>query len=315
MTNFYPRDLVGYGNSPPDPKWPHGAKIAVQFVINYEEGSEYSIPDGDAKSESSMSETPGAGIGDRIRDFSIESIYEYGSRVGFWRLYRLFTARSIPVTIFGAALALERNPEAAAAIREAGYEVCCHGWRWTETARLTEDAERDLIHRAIVSLQRIVGERPFGWFCGRLGRSTNTRRLLVEEGGFLYDSDSYSDELPYWEEVAGRAHLVIPYALDTNDTKFAVAPGFSSGGDFGSYLTDSFDLLHREGDVAPRMLSIGLHPRLCGRPGRAVALERFLDHIQRHDDVWICRRLDIARHWIATHPSAQPLPGVRTPDT
>ena len=307
INDQYPRNLVGYGSKPPHPKWPNGAKVAVQFVINYEEGSEYSIPDGDARAETSMSETPGAGPGEGIRDFSAEFYCtNMGAESGFWRLYRLFTARRIPVTIFGAALALECNPEAAAAIRDAGYDVCCHGWRWTNTVHLSEGTERDLINRAIASLQRLLGERPLGWFCGRLGRSANTRRLLVEEGGFLYDSDSYSDELPFWEEVCGRAHLVIPYALDTNDTKFAVSPGYSIGSDFSEYLIDTFDLLYREGDTAPKMMSIGLHPRLCGRPGRFVALERFLDHVQRHDDVWLCRRIDIARHWMAVHPPAPP---------
>jgi putative urate catabolism protein len=299
----YPRDLIGYGAAP-NPKWPNGARLAVQFVINYEEGSEYSIPDGDVRAETSMSETPGAGPGEGIRDFSQESVYEYGSRVGYWRLHRLFTARQIPVTIFGAALALERNPEVVAAIRDAGYDVCCHGWRWNNVVHLHEEEERELIDRAVSSLQRLMGERPLGWFCGRLGRSANTRRLLVEEGGFLYDSDSYSDELPYWVNVGGRAHLVIPYALDTNDTKFAVSPGYTIGGDFSDYLIDSFDMLYREGDTAPKMMSIGLHPRLCGRPGRASALERFLDHIQRRDDIWLCRRIEIARHWMAVHPAS-----------
>jgi allantoinase len=305
----YTRDLVGYGRHPPHPQWPDGARIAVQFVVNYEEGSEYSIADGDSRSETSMSETPGIGVGSGDRDLSTESIYEYGSRVGFWRLHRLFIQRDLPVTIFGCALALERNPDAAAAIREACFDVCCHGWRWIDIYRLSEADEAAYIRQAVGSLERLMGERPVGWFCGRFGPSVNTRRLLVQEGGFLYDSDSYNDELPYWVTIQGKAHLVIPYALDTNDTKFAIAPGFGPGEDFFSYLKDSFDVLYREGESSPRMMSVGLHTRLCGRPGRALALERFLDYLQSHSKVWICRRLDIAKHWMAHHPAPGPSSG------
>jgi putative urate catabolism protein len=298
----YPRDLVGYGAHPPNPKWPGGARIAVQIVMNYEEGSEYSIPDGDGFSETYLTEVPGASLGPGKRDLIVESIYEYGSRAGFWRLMRLFAERDLKVTVFGAALALERNPQAARAIRDAGHEVCSHGWRWIGFQDMDEDEERDQMRRAIASLERTVGTRPLGWYC-RYAPSLNTRRLVVEEGGFLYDSDAYNDDLPYWTRVDGHPHLVIPYTLDNNDMKFSVAPGFTSGDGFFQYLKDAFDVLYREGKTHPKMMSVGLHTRLAGRPGRAAALERFLDYLLEHDGVWICRRVDIARHWIATHPA------------
>ncbi|MFB2917480.1 allantoinase PuuE [Aerosakkonema funiforme] len=301
MTTVYPRDMVGYGANPPHPKWPGDARIALQIVMNYEEGSEYSIPDGDDRSETYLWEVPGASMGPGNRDLIVESVYEYGSRSGFWRLMRLFAEREIKITVFGAALALERNPEAADAIVEAGYDICCHGWRWIGYHLLSEEEEREHIQRAIKSLEKTTGSRPLGWYC-RYAPSLNTRRLIVEEGGFLYDSDAYNDDLPYWVEVEGKPHLVIPYTLDNNDMKFSVAPGFNSGDDFFTYLKDAFDVLYKEGEVAPKMMSVGLHTRLAGRPGRTAALARFLDYVQKHEKVWICRRIDMAEHWIKNHP-------------
>ena len=298
----YPRDLVGYGANPPHPKWPGDAKIALQIVLNYEEGSEYSIPDGDDTSEIYLREVPGSSMGKGMRDLQVESVYEYGSRVGFWRLMRLFKEKDIQVTIFGAALALERNPAAAEAIVDAGYDICCHGWRWIGYHLLDEAEEREHIQKAVASLKKLTGDRPLGWYC-RYAPSVNTRRLIAEEGGFLYDSDAYNDDLPYWVEVEGKSHLVIPYTLDNNDMKYCVAPGFNSGNDFYTYLKDAFDVLYAEGETSPKMMSVGLHARLAGKPGRIAALARFIDYVQSHDRVWICRRLDIARHWIEHHPS------------
>ena len=299
----YPRDLVGYGANPPHPKWPGDAKIALQIVLNYEEGSEYSIPDGDDTSEIYLREVPGSSMGKGMRDLQVESVYEYGSRVGFWRLMRLFKEKDIQVTIFGAALALERNPAAAKAIVDAGYDICCHGWRWIGYHLLDEAEEREHIKKAVASLKKLTGDRPLGWYC-RYAPSVNTRRLIVEEGGFLYDSDAYNDDLPYWVEVEGKSHLVIPYTLDNNDMKYCVAPGFNSGNDFYTYLKDAFDVLYAEGETSPKMMSVGLHARLAGRPGRIAALARFINYVQNRDRVWICRRLDIAKHWIKNHPSA-----------
>ena len=298
----HPRDFIGYGAQPPDPRWPGGARLALQIVMNYEEGSEYAIGEGDPVSETYLTEVPGATVGPGKRDLIVESIYEYGSRAGFWRLMRMFGERKIPITVFGAALALERNPEAARAIAAAGYEVCSHGWRWIGFQDMSETEERAQMQRAVASLERSIGERPYGWYC-RYAPSINTRRLVVQEGGFLYDSDAYNDDLPYWVQVEGKPHLVIPYTLDANDMKFSVPPGFTSGEGFFAYLKDAFDVLYREGKTAPKMMSVGLHTRLVGRPGRAAALERFLDYVLEHEDVWICRRVDIARHWIATHPA------------
>jgi allantoinase len=295
------RDMTGYGANPPDPKWPGDARLALQIVMNYEEGSEYSIPDGDGVSETYLTEVPGASLGPGKRDLIVESIYEYGSRAGFWRLMRIFAERKLQITVFGAALALERNPQAARAIRDAGYEVCSHGYRWVGFANMNEAQERAEMRKAIASLERTIGERPYGWYC-RYAPSENTRRLVVEEGGFLYDADAYNDDLPYWVKVGEKNHLVIPYTLDVNDMKFSVAPGFSSPSGYFEYMRDAFDVLYREGATHPKMMSIGLHTRLAGRPGRAAALERFLDYVLEHDDVWICRRVDIARHWIANHP-------------
>lgn len=298
----HPRDFVGYGANPPDPQWPGGARLALQIVMNYEEGSEYSIPDGDGVSETYLTEVPGASLGPGKRDLIVESIYEYGSRAGFWRLMRLFAEREMHVTVFGAALALERNPDAAAAIRRAGHEVCSHGRRWVGFQEMSEAQERQEMRSAVASIERTIGERPYGWYC-RYAPSLQTRRLVVEEGGFLYDSDAYNDDLPYWVDVEGKNHLVIPYTLDVNDMKFSVAPGFSAPSGYFEYMRDAFDVLYREGKTQPKMMSVGLHTRLAGRPGRAGALERFLDYVKQFDDVWICRRVDIARHWIAKHPA------------
>ena len=297
----YPRDLIGYGANPLHPQWQGDAKIALQIVLNYEEGSEYSIPDGDDSSEIYLREVPGSSMGKGMRDLQVESVYEYGSRAGFWRLMRLFKDKDIPVTIFGAALALERNPEAVKAIVDAGYDICCHGWRWIGYHLLDEAEEREHIQKAVASIKKLTGERPLGWYC-RYAPSINTRRLIVEEGGFLYDSDAYNDDLPYWVEVAGKPHLVIPYTLDNNDMKYCVAPGFNNGNDFYTYLKDAFDVLYAEGETAPKMMSVGLHARLAGKPGRIAALARFIDYVQSHDRVWICRRIDIAKHWIEHHP-------------
>lgn len=300
MTEAYPRDMVGYGRETPDPKWPGGARLAVQIVINYEEGSENCILHGDAASEAFLSEMVGAAPLEGARNMNIESVYEYGSRAGFWRLHRLFTARGLPVTVYGVAMALERNPEAVAAMNEADWEIASHGYRWIDYQDFDEAEERAHMQKAIEIQTRVAGRRPLGWYTGRI--SPNTRRLVVEEGGFLYDADSYADDLPYWTTGYGRPHLVIPYTLDNNDMRFATAQGFNSGDQFFAYLRDAFDTLYAEGETAPKMMSVGLHCRLVGRPGRTAALARFLDHVSAHDDVWVCRRLDIARHWHEHHP-------------
>lgn len=291
--------MVGYGASPPHPRWPHDARIALQFVLNYEEGAERCVLDGDPASETFLSEmaSPAAFP---ARHMSMESLYEYGSRVGVWRVLRIFERRKLPLTVFGVALALERNPEATAAFVAAGHEIASHGWRWISYQDVDEHTERDHMARAVATIERLTGSKPLGWYTGR--DSPNTRRLVVEHGGFLYDSDSYADELPYWQVVAGKAHLVVPYTLDCNDMRFASSQGFAHGEDFFIYLRDTFDTLYRDGEHSPRMMSVGLHCRLAGKPGRSSALERFLDHAQRHDRVWICRRVEIARHWAAAHP-------------
>jgi allantoinase len=308
----YPRDFVGYGRKPPHARWPNGARIAVQFVLNHEEGAENSVLDGDPASETFLSEIVNAQAFP-MRHMSMESLFEYGSRAGLWRVLRAFEQRQLPLTIFGCALALKRHPEAVAAYRELGHEIAAHGLRWVSYQLVDEGTERSHIKEAVAMLQEVTGSAPLGWYTGR--DSPNTRRLVVEHGGFLYDADSYADDLPYWTNVtvgwgaAARVikHLVVPYTLDSNDMRFATAQGFNSGTQFFDYLRDSFDTLYREGDPAgldsPKMLSIGLHARVVGRPGRIAALERFLDHVQSHDHVWVCRRVDIARHWIATHPA------------
>jgi putative urate catabolism protein len=296
----YPRDLVGYGPHPPDPKWPGGARLALQIVMNYEEGGERSILHGDAESEAFLQEVAGMVPLPGVRNLQVESVYEYGSRVGFWRLMRMFAERGLPISVFAVGMALARHPEAAAAIVEAGHEVVSHGYRWIDYQFVDEEVERRHLRLAVESIERATGQRPLGWYTGRLG--PNTRRLVVEEGGFLYDADAYNDDLPYWEVVGGRPHLVVPYTLDNNDMKFAVPAGFATGEEWLAHVRDAFDVLYAEGADQPRMMSVGLHMRLMGRPGRAAALARFLDHVQRHDRVWICRRIDIARHWIAHHP-------------
>jgi len=294
------RDLIGYGANPPDPRWPNQARIAVNFVLNFEEGSEPSVLDGDAASEWGLTEYGATAPGVAGRDLGAEGMFAYGSRVGFWRIHRLFQERDLPMTVFGCALALERNVPAAVAIRDAGYDVCCHGWRWEKHFELPEDVERERIRKAVASIQSTIGERPLGWYC-RSTPSVNTRRLLVEEGGFLYDSDAYDDELPYWCRVGGKPHLVVPYGLSTNDAKFARG-AFGTGDDFFHYCRDAFDMLYQEGRTQPKMLSIGLHMRIIGHPARAAGLQRLLDHIGRFDGVWVTRRLDIARHWLEHFP-------------
>jgi allantoinase len=303
----YARDLGGYGAHPPHARWPNGARIALQFVLNHEEGAENCVLDGDPASETFLSEIVGAAAYP-MRHMSMESLFEYGSRAGLWRVLRAFERRRLPLTIFGVARALQRLPEAVAAYRELGHEIAAHGLRWISYQQMDEATERHHLAEAVAILQELTGTAPLGWYTGR--DSPNTRRLIVEHGGFLYDSDSYADDLPYWTSIAGATgripHLVVPYALDTNDMRFAAMQGFNSGTQFFDYLKDSFDTLYREGDPdgldRPKMLSVGLHARLCGRPGRIAALERFLDYVCRHDRVWICRRLDIARHWARTHP-------------
>lgn len=293
------RDFIGYGPNPPDPKWPEGARLALNFVVNYEEGSEPSMQDGEGYTETGLTESSTSSIGLKGRDLAGESMFEFGSRVGFWRIQRAFLERGLPLTVFGCALALERNPLAAQAIKAAGWDVCCHGWRWVRHFQLSEAEEREHIRRAIKSLEQTVGERPAGWYC-RYGPSVNTRRLLVEEGGFTYDSDYYGEELPFWQTVEGKPHLVVPYTLTNNDGKYAA--GMVHSDQWFGLVRDAFDVLYREGATQPKMMSVGLHQRLIGHPGRMAGLWRFLDHVQKHQDVWVARRLDIAKHWIATHP-------------
>jgi putative urate catabolism protein len=295
----YPRDLTGYGRTPPHAQWQNQARIAVQFVINYEEGGENCILHGDSSSETFLSEIVGAVPFQGLRHMSMESCYEYGSRTGFWRLYRMFGDRQIPVTVYGIAMALERNPEAVAAMLEADWEIASHGYRWIDYKYFSPEQEREHLQKAIAIHTEITGSRPLGWYTGRT--SEHTRRLVVEEGGFLYDSDSYADDLPYWDYSYGKPHLVIPYTLDNNDMRFATPQGFNSGEQFFAYLRDAFDVLYAEGEESPKMMSIGLHCRLVGRPGRAAALARFLDYVQSHERVWLCRRIDIAHHWHKHH--------------
>ena len=299
MSEPYPRDLIGYGAAAPHAKWPKEARVAVQFVLNYEEGAEQCVLHGDANSEVFLSEIIGAQSFE-MRHMSMESLYEYGSRAGFWRVIGEFDRRGIPLTIFGVAMALARNPEAVAAMIAGGHEIASHGWRWISYQHVDEATEREHIRLAVDTITELTGAPPVGWYTGR--DSPNTRRLVVEHGGFLYDADSYADDLPYWVEVSGRPHLVVPYTLDTNDMRFASPQGFNSGDQFYRYLCDAFDVLYAEGERAPKMLSVGLHCRLIGRPGRFAALQRFLDYVSGHERVWLCRRVDIARHWYRTHP-------------
>jgi putative urate catabolism protein len=304
MTSAYPRDLIGYGRNPPHARWPGNARIAVQFVLNYEEGGENSVLHGDAGSEQFLSEmfNPTAYPD---RHLSMESIYEYGSRVSVWRLLREFERRALPLTVFGVSMALERHPELTQAFVELKHEIACHGWRWIHYQTMPESEEREHMRRGMEIIQRLAGERPLGWYTGR--DSPNTRRLVADYGGFEYDSDYYGDDLPFWTQVRKTdgstvPHLIVPYTLDTNDMRFSLPQGFSQGEDFFTYLRDAFDVLYTEGDEAPKMLNVGMHCRLLGRPGRMRSLQRFLDHIERHDRVWVCRRIDIARHWKQVHP-------------
>ena len=296
----YPRDMRGYGESPPGASWPGNARIAVQFVINYEEGAENNILHGDESSETFLSEIIGAKAYPD-RHMSMESLYEYGSRAGFWRLHRLFREYSMPVTIFGVAMALERNPEAVEAMLRADWEIASHGYRWIDYQFASEEVERTHLEKAVEIHTRITGERPLGWYTGR--DSPNTRRLVNEFGGFAYDSDSYADDLPYWCTEFENPHLIVPYTLDVNDMRFTAPQGFNAGDQFLNYLTDTFDTLYEEGKTQPKMMSVGLHCRVAGKPGRAAALRKFLSYISDQPDVWICRRIDIARHWQVNHPA------------
>ena len=294
----YPRDLRGYGQHVPDPEWPNGARIAVQFVVNYEEGAENCVLHGDSASEAFLSEIVGAQPILDQRHMNMESLYEYGARAGFWRLQRLFTGNEMPVTVFGVAMALERNPDAVEGMQDAGWEIASHGYRWIDYQHVDEDTERLHLSKAIEIHTRVTGERPLGWYLGRC--SPRSHKLVAEEGGFVYSADSYADDLPYWDYSFDIPQLMVPYTLDANDMRFATAQGFNSGQQFFDYLKDTFDVLYAEGS---RMMSVGLHCRLAGRPGRAAALARFLDYVAGHDDVWVARRIDIARHWRKHFPA------------
>ena len=301
----YPRDLAGYGRNPPHAQWPGNARVAVQFVLNYEEGGENSVLHGDAGSEQFLSEmfNPASYP---ARHLSMEGIYEYGSRAGVWRILREFERRGLPLTVFGVSMALQRHTELTSAFKELGHEIACHGLRWIHYQDVPEAVEREHMAQAMQLIEQLTGERPLGWYTGR--DSPNTRRLVADFGGFEYDSDYYGDDLPFWMKVRKTdgsvvPHLVVPYALDTNDMRFSLPQGFAQADDFFIYLRDSFDALYAEGERAPKMMSVGMHCRLLGRPGRIVALQKFLDHVQAHERVWICRRIDVARHWKQTHPS------------
>jgi putative urate catabolism protein len=294
----YPRDLRGYGRNPPDPKWPGAARVVVQFVLNFEEGGENNILHGDLASEAFLSDVLGAQPWQGTRHANVESMFEYGSRAGFWRLWRMFTSRKIPVTVFGVATALQRNPEIVAAMKEAGWDIASHSLKWIEHKDMSEDEERREIVEAIRVHSQVIGTRPLGWYTGR--SSTNTVRLLMEVGGFMYLCDSYADDLPYWINGPSKPQLIIPYTLDANDMRFVNAQGFAGSDDFFMYLRDSFDVLYDEGTTSPKMMSVGLHCRLVGRPGRMAALTRFLDYVERHDRVWVPTRLQIAEHWHAS---------------
>jgi putative urate catabolism protein len=294
----YPRELRGYGAEIPAANWPNDARIAVQFVINYEEGAENCVLHGDATSEAFLSEIVNAQPLPNQRNMNMESIYEYGARAGFWRLHRMFSERNLPVTVFGVAMALQRNPDVVAAMRDANWEIASHGYRWIDYQDVDETTEREHLQKAIRIHSDATGERPVGWYLGRC--SPRTHRLVAEEGGFIYNADCYSDDLPYWDYLHGKPQLMVPYTLDANDMRFATPQGFNSGQQFFEYLKDSFDVLYAEGS---RMMSIGLHCRIAGRPGRAAALARFLDYIAEHDATWITRRIDIAEHWRQQHPA------------
>ncbi len=295
----YPRDLVGYGRNPPHPRWPGNARVAVQFVVNYEEGGENNILHGDAASEAFLSDVLGAQPWPGKRHMNLESMFEYGSRAGYWRLWRMFTERNMPVTVFAVATALQRYPEIVASMQEAEWEIASHGLKWIDYRDMPEKEERAHLREAIEIHTEVTGERPLGWYTGRT--SGNSLKIVMEEGGFLYSSDSYADDLPYWVRGPKGPHLLIPYTLDANDMRFTNAQGFSHGDDFFVYLRDAFDALYAEGEIAPKMMSIGLHCRLAGKPGRAAGLAKFLDYIDEHDGVWVATRLDIAKHWHEEH--------------
>lgn len=303
MTGTYPRDLRGYAETPPDAQWPAGARIAVQFVVNYEEGGENCILHGDAASEAFLSEIVGAQAYERCRHMNMESLYEYGSRAGYWRLHRLFQEYDLPVTVFAIAMALERNPDVIDSMQSAGWEIASHGYRWIDYQFVEEAVEREHMQRAIEIHEHLTGSAPEGWYLGRC--SPNSHRLAAEYGGFTYNADTYADDLPYWDYSFETPQLMVPYTLDVNDMRFATAQGFNTGRQFCDYLRDTFDELYREGADRPKMMSVGLHCRLAGRPGRTAALREFLDHVIEHDNVWIARRLDIARHWRQTHPAVE----------
>lgn len=294
----YPRDMIGYANKPPKVQWPDNAKIAVQFVINYEEGGENCVLHGDPASERFLSEIVGAEAIPDMRHMNMESIYEYGSRAGFWRLHRLFTERNMPVTVYGVAMALQRNPQAVDAMLKAEWEIATHGYRWIDYQHMAIDEEREHLQKAIEIHTSVTGTRPKGAYIGRT--SPNSIKLVAEEGGFTYCADTYADDLPYWCNDYSKPQLMVPYTLDANDMRFATPQGFNAGDQFFNYLKDSFDMLLEEGESSPKMMSVGLHCRLVGRPGRAQALRKFLDYVQSTPDVWVARRIDIAEHWIST---------------
>jgi len=300
----YPRDLIGYGPRPPAADWPDGARVAVQFVVNYEEGGERCVLHGDTHSEAFLSEIVGADAYEGMRHMNMESLYEYGARAGFWRLHRLFTERDMPVTVFGVAMAMQRNPAAVEAMLEAGWEVASHGYRWIDYQFVDRETERAHLREAVRIHTALTGAPPEGWYLGRC--SPNTLGLVIEHGGFTYSADSYADDLPYWDTSGGRPQLMVPYTLDANDMRFTTAQGFNSGDQFYQYLRDTFDCLYAEGERQPRMMSVGLHCRLAGRPGRAQAVARFLDYVAGHDRVWVARRIDIARHWLERQEAPAP---------
>ena len=304
MTDWYPRDLLGYGRRPPHPRWPGEARVAVSFVLSLEEGGERSPQDGDPGAEPYLHDLPGAPAFRGARHTGLESLFDYGARAGLWRLLRLFERHRLPLTAFTVGRALERNPEAGAALAELGHEVAGHGYRWIDYREVPEEVERDHIRRTVAAIERTTGRRPVGWYTGRV--SPNTRRLIVEEGGFRYDSDSYADDLPFWVRAGGAAHLVIPYSLVTNDMRCVTTPGLATGDDLCRILADAFDLLWEEGEAAPAMMSVGLHPRISGHPSRAAGVARFLDHVASRDRVWVCRRMEIAEHWTRTHGPGEP---------
>ena len=304
MSKDYPRDLIGYGPKPPHPRWPGSARIAMQFVLNYEEGGENSILHGDKASEALLSEIMGAQPLEGVRHMSMESLFEYGSRVGVWRLLDLFKRYDIPLTVFGVTMAMERHPAVVEAFMKAKHEIANHGWRWIDYQFVPEDLEREHMQRAIEVQKKLTGERPLGWYTGRA--SPNTKKLVVEDGGFVYSADDYNDELPFYDTRYAKPLLVVPYTFDANDMRFNTAQGFNSGDQFFTYLKDSFDTLYEEGRKTPRIMSVGLHCRVVGRPGRSAALERFLKYISRKPKVWFARRIDIARHWLKHHPHVLP---------